>query len=242
MSARRPSTLASKRWAASLWVTMTASRFSSTTLSQKDEILSGSCVGLCGGGIGRFVVEQFGELGVLDDDGRIVLNGVKIFFLKIVAGFGGNKHFAGEGKRHFSVLRSDGLFGGEGFINAHDKFRNVVEPGELRVVHNEAEQFAGVDVAVLALVGAALHFEQRFVHAQKRQPQSDELFARGGVVVGAFQFGVRGVHVGVQVLFSARRGHFQSKCVWWRAENREQRTENREQTITSVVVALLAHG
>src|SRR2546430_4052217 len=30
--------------------------------------------------------------------------------------------------------------GGERFVDAHHEFRNIVEPGELRVVHDQAEE------------------------------------------------------------------------------------------------------
>ena len=131
--------------------------------------------------------EEAGEFGVLHDDGGVVLDGLEIHFLKSVAGFGGDKHFAGEIEGYGGVSGSDGNFAGKSFVDADDKFRNIVKPGELRVVDDEAEQFAGVDRAIAALIGAALHFEKGFVQAEQGDAESDELFAGGAVITGALR-------------------------------------------------------
>ena len=95
-----------------------------------------------GGGLGRFIVEKAGEFGVLHDDSGFALDGIEIFFLESVAGFGGDKHFAGDGDGGVGLLGSDGLLGVEGFIDGDDELRNIVEPGELGVVDDETEKFA----------------------------------------------------------------------------------------------------
>src|SRR5712691_4880107 len=120
-----------------------------------------------GRGVGRLVVEESGEFGVLDDHGRIALDGVKVFFLKTVAGFRGHKHFSGEGEGYGGVFGSDGLFGRERFVDAHHEFGDVVQPGELRVIDHQAKQLAGIDLPELAFVFVTLHVYVRFVQAQK---------------------------------------------------------------------------
>src|SRR5439155_21883761 len=51
------------------------------------------------------------------------------------------------------------------FIDAHDEFGDVMEPGELCVVDDQLEKIAGVHMGVLALVFAALHVDKSFVEA-----------------------------------------------------------------------------
>jgi len=46
------------------------------------------------GRVRRFVVEEAGEFGVVDDHRGVVLDGVEVFFLECVAGFRGHEHFA----------------------------------------------------------------------------------------------------------------------------------------------------
>jgi len=120
---------------------------------------------------------------VIDDYGGIALDGVEVFFLEGVAGFRGNKHFPGERDGAAGVFRGDGLLGSQSFIDADDEFRDVVQPGELRMVDDEAEELPGVDVAVLALVVAALHVEKSLVEAKKSNAQGEKLLAGGGIAV-----------------------------------------------------------
>src|SRR5260370_32184662 len=114
---------------------------------------------------------------------RVVLDGVEIFFLEGIARFRRNEYFPGKGNSPAGVFRGDGLFGSQSFINAHDEFGNVVQPGELRVVNDQAEELTGVDVAVLAFVFAAFHIEKRLVEAEKSEAQREKFFAGGGIVV-----------------------------------------------------------
>ena len=58
-----------------------------------------------------------------------------------------------------------------------------MQPSELRMVDDQAEEFARVDVAVLALVLAALHVEKSLVEAQKSEAKGKQLLAGGGIVV-----------------------------------------------------------
>ena len=120
---------------------------------------------------------------MVDDYSGVALNGVEVFFLESVAGFGGNKHFPGERDGPAGVFRSDGLFGAQSFIEADDEFGNVVQPGELGMVDNQAEELTGVDVAVRALVVAALHVEKSLVEAEKSKTEGEELLAGGRIVV-----------------------------------------------------------
>jgi hypothetical protein len=120
---------------------------------------------------------------VVDDDSGVSLNGVEIFFLEGVAGFRGHKHFPGEGDGAAGVFGSDGLLGGQSFIDTHDEFGDVVQPGELCVVDHQAEELAGVDVTVFALVFAALHVEKGFVEAEKRETEGEKFLAGGRIVV-----------------------------------------------------------
>src|SRR6267378_2062995 len=117
---------------------------------------------------------------MIDDYGGVALDGV--------AGFRGNKHFAGERDGAAGVFRGDGLLGSQSFIDAHDEFGDVVQPGELRVVDDQLEELAGVYVAVLALVLAALHVEKSLVDAQKSKTEGEKLLAGGGI-------GVRGIQI-----------------------------------------------
>jgi hypothetical protein len=120
------------------------------------------------GGVGRLVVEEAREFGVVNDDRGIALNGVEVFFLEGVAGFRGDEHLPGKRDGSAGVFRGNGLLGSESFVDAHDKFGDIVQPGELRVVDDQAEKLAGVDVAVLAFVVAALHVEERLVELEER--------------------------------------------------------------------------
>ena len=52
-------------------------------------------------------------------------------------------------------MRGDGRFGGERFIEAHDKFGDVVQPRELGMIDDEAEELTGRNMSVDALVLAA---------------------------------------------------------------------------------------
>src|SRR5260370_36388123 len=117
--------------------------------------------------IGRLVVEETGKLGVIDDYRRIALDGVEVFFLERIAGFRGNKHFSRQRYRAAGVLRGDGLFGGQSFVDAHHEFRDVMQPGKLRVVDHQTEELAGVDVSVLALVIPSFHVEKCLVDLEK---------------------------------------------------------------------------
>src|SRR6266852_6192190 len=114
---------------------------------------------------------------------RVVLDGVEIFFLESVAGFRRNEHFPGKGNSATGVFRSDGFLGSQSFINADDEFGNVVQPGELRVVDDQLEELAGVDVTVLAFVFTPFHIEKSLVEAEKGEAQREELFAGRGIVV-----------------------------------------------------------
>ncbi len=125
---------------------------------------------------------------MIDDNRRVALDGVEVFFLEGVAGFRGNKHFPGERDGAAGVFGGDGLLGSQSFIDADDEFGDVVQPGELRVVDDQAEELAGVYVAVLALVLAALHVEKSLVDAQKSKTEGEKLLAGGGI-------GVRGIQI-----------------------------------------------
>lgn len=125
------------------------------------------------GRIGGLVVEEASEFGVVDDDRGVALDGVEVFFLEGVAGFRGDEHLASKSNGSAGVLRSDGLFGGESFVNPHDEFGNIVKPGELGVVDDQPEKLAGVDVAMLAFVIAALHVEKGFVEFEEREAKGD---------------------------------------------------------------------
>jgi hypothetical protein len=128
---------------------------------------------LHGWGIGRLVVEEAGEFGVVDDDRGVALNGVEIFFLEGVAGLRGDEHLSSKSNGSAGVLRSYGLLGGESFVNPHDEFGNVVKPCELSMVDHQAEKLAGVNVAMLAFVIAALHVEKGFVKLEEREAKGD---------------------------------------------------------------------
>jgi hypothetical protein len=56
------------------------------------------------------------------------------------------------------------------------------------MVDNQAEELAGVYVAVLALVLAALHVEKSLVDAQKSKTEGEKLLAGWGI-------GVRGIQI-----------------------------------------------
>jgi hypothetical protein len=51
------------------------------------------------------------------------------------------------------------------------------------MVDYQAEELASVDMAVLALVLAALHVEKSLVEAQKSEAKGKQLLAGGGIVV-----------------------------------------------------------
>jgi hypothetical protein len=120
---------------------------------------------------------------MIDDHRRVALDGIEVFFLEGIAGLRGYKHFPGERDGAAGVFLGDGLLGGQRFIDANDKLRNVVEPGELRVVDHQLEELTRVDVAMLALVFAALHVEKSFVQAEKSEAKGKKLLAGGGIVV-----------------------------------------------------------
>jgi hypothetical protein len=180
------------------------------------------------GGIGRLDAEKAGKLGVFDDHSGIALNGVEIFFLERVAGLGRNKHFAGQGKGDAGVFGSDGLFGGERFIDADDEFGNVVQPGELRVVHDEAEEFTGVDVAMLALVFAALHIEKGLVKLKKSEAKRDEPLPGLGIVVRGIETGVGRIHFSATCLLSDRQEANSKSRSWKKPAPQPQKVRSEE--------------
>ena len=120
---------------------------------------------------------------MINDHRRVALDGVKVFFLEGVAGLRRHKHFPGEGDGAAGVFLGDWLLGGQRFVYAHDEFRNVMQPGELRVVDHQLEELAGVDVAMLAFVFAALHVEKSFMQAEKREAKGEKLLAGRGIAV-----------------------------------------------------------
>lgn len=114
------------------------------------------------------------------------MNGVKIFFLEGVAGFGGREHFAREREGFLGVAVGDGgVLGRQRFVNPDHKFRDVVQPIEPRMFDDQAEELAGVYGAVLFFVAAALHIQKSFVDTKKRVAELREGFARGGRVGAA---------------------------------------------------------
>jgi hypothetical protein len=118
--------------------------------------------------VGRLIVEDAGELSVLHNHGGIPLNGVEIFFLKAVAGLRRGKDLAGESYGDMRIGVGDAFIVGESFVDADHEFGDVVEPGELRIVDNEAEKLTGRDGAMIFFVATALHLEQRFVKPEER--------------------------------------------------------------------------
>jgi len=120
---------------------------------------------------GRLVGEETREFGVFHDNGGIELNGVEVFFLEAIAGFRRREHFASESNGDAGVLRGDGRFGGERFIEAHDKFGDVVQPRELGMIDDETEKLTGRNMSVDALVLAAFHFEESLVEAEKGEAE-----------------------------------------------------------------------
>src|SRR5215469_31809 len=160
-NACRPSTVASNWWASSLCATTTSFRFNSTVCRSFCDFSAANSIWICpklpASNVRRFVVEKPRELGVFDHDGRVLLNGVEVFLLKGVAGLRRHEHFPCQRKGHLRVFGSDGLFGSEGLVDSHHEFRDVMEPGELRMVHHETKQLSGIDVTVLALIRSALH-------------------------------------------------------------------------------------
>ena len=120
---------------------------------------------------------------MIDDNRGVALDGVEVFFLEGVTGFCGNKHFPGERDGAAGVFGGDGFLGSQGFIDADDEFGDVVQPGELRMVDDQAEELARVYVAVLALVLSALHVEKSLVDAQKSKTEGKKLLAGGGIGV-----------------------------------------------------------
>jgi hypothetical protein len=139
---------------------------------------------------------------VFDDDGRVTLDGIEILFLEHVAGLGGDEHLAGQGKSDAGVFRSDGLFGGESFIDTDDELGNVVKPRELGVIHDETEELAAIHVSVLALIFAALHIEKGLVKLEKSEAKRDEPLPRRGIVVRGIETGIRRIHFTATNIFS----------------------------------------
>src|SRR5207245_1579663 len=109
----------------------------------------------------------------------------------------------------------------QSFVDAHDKFGNVMEPGELRVVDDEAEELAGVDGAVLALVVAALHVEESLVELEERQAERDQFLACRRIAVPVRQIGVQIIHwLLTHLLCDSRRTNSKSTA-WKRNQLRE---------------------
>src|SRR5258708_30478178 len=121
------------------------------------------------GRIWWLVIEEACEFRVLNDYGGVPLDGVEIFSLEGVARFRRNEHFPGQSNSATGVFGSDGLLGGQSFIDTDDEFGDVVQPGELRVVDDQLKKLAGVDVPVLGLVFTALHVQKSLM-----QPENGE--------------------------------------------------------------------
>src|ERR1700674_54817 len=183
-------------------------------------------LGACG--VRRLVVEEAGEFGVFNDHGGIALDRVEVFLLEAVAGFGRDKHLSGQRNGRGGVLGGDRLLGAESFVDAHNKFGNVVEPGELRVVDDQAEEFTRVDGAVLALVVAALHVEKGLVELEERQAESDQFLACRRVVVPGRSIGVQIIHWLLTHLLCDSRWT-NSKSTAWEKES----TQTTQRTLRS---------
>lgn len=132
---------------------------------------------LFGFAIHRLVVEKPREFGVFHHYGRVFLDGGEVFFLEGVAGFRRRKDFAGQGNGDVGIRAGNPFRVREGFVNADDKFRDIVQPGELRIIDDQAEKLAGGEFAMFFFILTALHFKERFVDAQEGLAQSDQLLA-----------------------------------------------------------------
>src|SRR5271168_612296 len=93
-----------------------------------------------GASVGRLVIEKPREFGVVKHNSRVVLNRVVIFLLESVAGFRWRKHLARQRNSCMNILGGDRLFARQSFIQAHHKFRNIVQPRELLMINQQPEQ------------------------------------------------------------------------------------------------------
>src|SRR5580692_9346752 len=123
--------------------------------------------------VAGFVGEQAGEFGMFHDHGRVALDGVEVALLEPVAGLRGCEHLTGEHDRAARVVGGHRNFSRQALVEAHHEFGNIVQPRELFVVNYQAEQFAGVDLAMDALIFAAFHIEQSLVQLKEGEPQGD---------------------------------------------------------------------
>ncbi len=135
-------------------------------------------------------MKEASKFRVLHDNGRILVDGVKIFFLETVTGFGRSKYFARKGNRNVGIRFADTFFTGECFIDTHDKFGDIVEPGELGIVDNQAKEFTGSNFAMLFFVPATLHVQERLVNTQEGLAKADE-FLPGRSVSRVALIGIR---------------------------------------------------
>ena len=118
---------------------------------------------------------------MLHHHGRVALNGVEILFLEAVAGLRWCEKFSRQRDGAAGIRFGDPLIARQSFVDAHDKFGNVVQPRELRAIHHQAKQFACADDAMRLLVIAPLHIQQGFMQTQQRLPEGDKFLAGRGV-------------------------------------------------------------
>jgi len=67
---------------------------------------------------------------------------VEILLLEAITGCVGAKKFPRQRNRDVRILFRDAFIARERFVDPHDEFGNIVEPRELGVIHNKAEEFA----------------------------------------------------------------------------------------------------
>ena len=127
--------------------------------------------------VGRFVVKKPRQLCVINDHGGVLLNGVKILLLKRVARFRRRKYFPGKRDGGADIFRRDGIFAGKSFVEANDKFGNIVKPTKLRIVDDQPEEFSDGHFSVGAFILAALHIQQSFVKTEQREAERNKLLA-----------------------------------------------------------------
>ena len=128
------------------------------------------------------VDEEACEFGVLDNHGRIILNGVEVFFLEAVAIFRRSMILRARemATRESMSVTATSLERASSMWTTNSEMLWSQGRG-IWVVDDEAEELTSGDGAVLLFVTAALHIEERLMKTKERLAKSDELLTGGGI-------------------------------------------------------------
>lgn len=119
-----------------------------------------------GGGRGAGRAQEFFDAGVSQDDIRRPLQGLIVTAFEAITFFRRTQHRAGFREEFLRRFYSGVVLIFEDDVDAYDKVRQRVKPGEPGVIHDELQQLpGGGDAPVNPFIGELLGDNQRFVQS-----------------------------------------------------------------------------